>query len=316
MIAIERILCPIDFSETSRRALDCAVALARWYEARLIVVHVFANVPIADTVPSLGVGGIQPVSLRDVERDAVLTEMRQFVGRVPDGVPVEIALQEAPDVRAEILAAAGARRADLVVMGSHGRGGVQRLVLGSVADTVLRKAACPVLVVPPHVDTARIAVPFRRIVCPVDFSPASARSVSYALTLAQETDGEITLLHSIEIPPELREYAFPEPIDVDAIHSAARAESLRRLRELVPESAYTYCTVHTEVTEGRPHRQVLRVAGERQADLIVMGTQGRSTVDRLVFGSNTYAVIRDSACPVMTVPADAHRPAVTGEGGV
>ena len=178
---------------------------------------------------------------------------------------------------------------------------MQRLLLGSVADAVLRKAPCPVLVVPPHAGGSPVTVPFKRIVCPVDFSATSRPGLDYALTLAQEDDAEITVVHSVEIPPELREYAFPEPIDVDAIHAAARADALHRLRDLIPEGAREFCTVHTEAVEGRPHRAVLRLAAERHADLIVMGVHGRGAIERIVFGSNTYAVVRDATCPVLTV---------------
>ena len=215
MLSITHILCPIDFSDTSRRAVRCAIALARWYEAKLSVLHVFASVP--------------------------------------------------------------------------------------VVDAVLRRAACPVLIVPPHADDRPVSVPFKRIVCPVDFSSASLAAVRFALTLAQEDDAEITLVHSVEIPPELREYAFPGEIDIDALHAVARADALTRLRDLVPDPARDFCSVRAEATEGRPHRAVVRLAAERHADLIVMGAHGRSALDRLVFGSNTYAVIRDATCPVLAV---------------
>lgn len=305
MLSITHILCPIDFSDTSRRAVRCAIALARWYEAKLSVLHVFANVPVVEAVATPGGGVVPPpLVLRDVDRDALRDEMRAFVGDSRE-VAVDVLVQEAPDVRSEILAEAGVKDVDLIVMGSHGRTGIRHLLLGSVADAVLRQAACPVLIVPPHADDRPVAVPFKRIVCPVDFSSASLGAVRFALTLAQEDDAEITLVHSVEIPPELREYAFPAEFDIDALHAVARADALTRLRDLVPEPARDFCTVHTEATEGRPHRAVVRLAAERHADLIVMGAHGRSALDRLVFGSNTYAVIRDATCPVLAVPAAA-----------
>jgi nucleotide-binding universal stress UspA family protein len=298
MPALTRILCSVDFSDTSRRAVQYAVSLARWHDARLSILHVFAAVPAAGAMSGAGATGLPPaLTLQHVDRDALLAQLRAFVGAaVPECSP-ELLLQEAPDVRAEILAEAGAFHVDLIVMGSHGRSGLPRLLLGSVADAVLRQAPCPVLVVSPHASEPT-DVPFKRIICPVDFSPASRCAVNYALTLAQEGDAEITLAHSIDLAPELREYAMWARIDVDAI----RAVALQRLRDLVPESARDCCTVRTELAEGRPHRDVLRLASERHADVIVMGAHGRGAVDRLVFGSNTYAVIRDAVCPVLTVP--------------
>ena len=303
MPALTQILCPIDFSGTSRRAVHYAMFLARWHDARLSILHVCAAVPATDAISRAGAAGLPPaVTLRHVDRNALLTQMRAFVGPGAPECSPELLLQEAPDVRAEILAEAGAFHADLIVLGSHGRSGWPRLFLGSVADAVLRQAPCPVLVVPPHARET-VDVPFQRIVCPVDFSPASSCAVNYAVTLAQEGDAAITLVHSIDIAPELREYALWARIDVNAI----RAVALKRLRDLVPESARNYCTIHTELTEGRPHRDVLRLAAEYQADLIVMGAHGRGATDRLVFGSNTYAVIRDAACPVLTVPQHVQR---------
>jgi len=302
MISISRILCPIDFSDTSRRAVACAAALARWYEARLIALHVVVEVPVVEAAPGIGSGVVMPpVVLKDVDRDALRATMRSFATPAAGDVPVDLELREAADVREEILRSVAALEADLVVMGSHGRSGVRHLLLGSVADAVLRRAASPVLIVPPHADATHVTVPFKQIVCPVDFSPTSLFAVEFAMTLAQEDDAEVTLVHSIDMSPELLDYEFPASFDFSAMNAAARADALRRLRELVPESAREYCTVHTESVEGRPHRAIVQLAAERKADLIVMGAHGRSAIDRLVFGSNTYAVIRDAACPVLAV---------------
>jgi nucleotide-binding universal stress UspA family protein len=259
-------------------------------------------VPVVEAAPALGAGVVMPpVILSEVDREALREAMRTFLGPAVRGVPSELLLREGPDVREEILATADAVRADLIVMGSHGRTGVRHLLLGSVADAVLRRASAPVLIVPPHADEAHVAVPFKQIVCPVDFSPTSLFAVKFAMTLAQEDDAEITLVHSVDLAPALTDYEFPAPLDIEAVNTAARADALQRLRDLVPERAREYCTVHTEAVEGRPHRAVLRLAAERHADLIVMGAHGRNAIDRLVFGSNTYAVIRDAACPVLAV---------------
>jgi nucleotide-binding universal stress UspA family protein len=144
---------------------------------------------------------------------------------------------------------------------------------------------------------------FKRILCAVDFSDSSLRALDYALDLAQEADARITLLHTIEFSPALREGASSTHVNLDQIHAAADAECLRRLRALVPAEARTYCTVVTRVSDGKPHREIRHVAADEQADLIVMGAQGRGAMDVMIFGSNTYAVIRDARCPVLVVPA-------------
>lgn len=109
------------------------------------------------------------------------------------------------------------------------------------------------------------------------------------------------LLHVIEVPPELREDPLAPDFDIDRIHAAAEADARRRLRDLVPDQASTYCAVETAVVEGRAYRRVLQRAAEEEADLIVMGVQGRGAVDLLVFGSTTHHVIRAAACPVLIV---------------
>jgi nucleotide-binding universal stress UspA family protein len=137
----------------------------------------------------------------------------------------------------------------------------------------------------------------------VDFSDASAGALEYAISLAEEADADLTLLHSIEVPPELLEHMpVPADFDVDRCRAAAEAACLERLRELVPPSVRTYCHVETAVKEGAAYRQILRVAAERTVDLIVMGVHGRGAVDLLLFGSNTARVIRAATCPVLIVP--------------
>jgi nucleotide-binding universal stress UspA family protein len=234
-------------------------------------------------------------------RDAV----RRFVGSEIGDEGIEILVREGTDARAEILAEAAARKDSLIVMGTHGRSGLDHVLLGSIAEKVLHKATCPVLVVPPHAREVGggVSPVFKRIVCAVDFSPSSLLALNVALSLAQEADARLTLLHAIEFPAALREVVFSTDVDVDRLHAAAEAEYLRRLRALVPAPARTYCTVATRVNEGKPAREIERVATAEQADLIVMGVQGRGAVDLMVFGSNTNAVIRSAVCPVLVVPA-------------
>jgi len=301
MTHFKRILCPIDFSEFSQHALDCAVAIARSHKSRVIAVHVFANWPVVDVIPSLRTEALQTVSLKDIDREALLGQLHRVVNvRPTHGVEIEAVLTEAPDVHREILAQAIAVKADLIVMGSHGRSGFERMLLGSITEKVLRKAACPVMVVPPRVDdAARVGgVQFRRILCPVDFSSSSIAALTYARSLAREADAQLTALHVIEVPAELDEAAgFDIPEWRKATESACRT----RLRDLVPESARASCTVDTIFSEGRASRDILRVAAERGTDLIVMGVHGRGAVDLMLFGSNTHHVIRGASCPVLTI---------------
>jgi nucleotide-binding universal stress UspA family protein len=294
MIRITHVLCPVDFSEISQHALDHAAAIARWYEARLTLLYVFANLPTMD---------LPPLVLEDADRKRLMSDLRRMAAAVPRDVPVEFRVQEAPYVHEEILAQLGAMQADLLVIGTHGRSGFQRLFLGSVTEKVIRKATCPTLVVPPRAPDVPAGTPieFRRILCAVDFSESSLDALALAINMAQEADAQLLLLHIVEFPPVLSEEPTMPALDLSRVREAAAADARRKLHELIPEQARTYCTMDTAVVEGRAYREILRHATEWQSDLIVMGVHGRRALDLLVFGSTTHHVIRASACPVLIV---------------
>jgi len=298
MIEIRRLVCAIDFSEYSRHALHHAVEVARWYRASLTVLHVVSQLGTADS---------RGVPLTDIERQQLQAEMRCFAGEIPPEVTVSFVLREGSDIRNEILSLARSLMSELLVIGSHGRSGFERLLLGSVTEKIVRQSSCPVMVVPAHTATAAlqglIGTARPRVVCAVDFSDASLAALEYAISLSEEADADLLLLHSIEVPPELGQHVpVPPDFDADRLHAAARAECLNRLRTLVPESARTLCSAHTEVREGAAYREILRTAAERRADLIVMGVHGHGALDLLLFGSNTARVIQAATCPVLIVP--------------
>jgi nucleotide-binding universal stress UspA family protein len=277
--------------------VHAAVGIAKWYGAEIGVLHVVQNAPGVDLLP---------IELTPAEREGLVAQMRRFVGDLPGEVRATYVIREAADVSAEIVAQAGATNASLLVVGSHGRSGFQRFLLGSVTEKVMRRASCPVLVVPLGAPEAEGPGPLHtgrpRILCPVDYSGASLKALEYAMDLAQETDAQLTVIHVIEMPPELREHIRPsDEIDIDRIHASAEAAHLQHLRALIPDAVRSYCTVEALVREGGAYREVLKLAAERSVDLIVMGVQGRNPIDRLVFGSNTQHVVRAAHCPVMIV---------------
>jgi nucleotide-binding universal stress UspA family protein len=305
MIELTRILVPVDFSDHSQHAVAYAVGIARWYGAGVTALHVFVNSPAANVIPSLYPVAPAPVSLEPM-RDELMTHVRGFVGAAAAyDVPIDVAVEEAPDVHREILVQAEVLKADLIVMGTHGRGALERFMVGSTTEKVLRKAtSCPVMVVPPRApETPVPPVQFHRILCPVDFSEGSLAALTYALSLAEEADAHLTLLHAIELTSAMDEVPLPPGFSIQTMREAAEADRHRRLDELVPDNVREYCTVHTMVVEGRASRAILRVAAERDADLIVMGVHGRGAFDLMLFGSNTHHVVRAATCPVLTVQA-------------
>lgn len=304
MIEIRRILCPIDFSDHSRRALDHAVAIARWYEATVTVVHVFSPAPVAAV--GLGPLGSEPMLVAPVDRGQLLADTRAFAETEnAPGITIEAVVREG-NPAAEILEQAAGMTADLLVLGTHGRSGFERLLLGSVTEKVLRKAGCPVLTVPIGLPDAVPSGPvlYKRILCPVDFSDSSLHALKYAISMAQEADGALTVLHVVA-------HEFENVDDMASILSAAgmtidsfvkqREEALRRRLQEAIATAPEFCSVESSMTHGRPWREVLRVAAERQSDLIVMGVQGRGAADLWFFGSTTQHVLREASCPVLTL---------------
>jgi len=298
MITIRRILCPVDLSETSLRALQHAAALAGWYESSLTTLYVDTTLPI-ENVADFAVAS--PVALEATRSSRALQDVRTFAGRASSATEVGVVVEESTHVEGAILEAARTLPADLIVMGSHGRSGVSRLVLGSVAERVVRSAPCPVMVVPPHDAVEPSTVSFKHIVCPVDFSDVSLAALTWALSLAEEADARLSLLHVIEVPPELRASTVVTDANLDELHAAAEAETLTRLRSLIPVHAAEFCSVETATAAGAAGHAILEFAARRHADLIVMGAQGQGAVERLIFGSKTRDVVCGATCPVLTV---------------
>ncbi len=298
MVELKRIVCPTDFSDFSRRALDHALALAQWYGGEISVLHVVPSVLMPpEHYPYLQ----EPIMPDSRVREKALEELGRFVHQARvTGVATEVRLEEGDAVE-EILKLATKLPAHIVVLGTHGRRGFERVVLGSVAEKVLRKAPCPVMTVS-HVSdgtTAPEKVLFKRILCPVDFSAPSVRALEYALSLAQETDAQLILLHVVES-------VFEETGDMAAFAVSDYREYLERnardrLRQAVPDEAREWCRPEEIVASGRSYRQILKTAEERSADVIVMGVTGRSAVDLMLFGSTTHHVVREARVPVFTI---------------
>ena len=296
MVTINRILCPVDLSDTSRRALDYAVAIARWYGASVTAMRA---IPLA--VPVMSYAG-ELYRMSAVTSAADLEIVRrgtaEFVGREAGPSPIETIVMEGD--AGTIIAEQAREGFDLIVMGTHGHRGFDRVMLGSVAERVLRSVSCPVLTVPP---AAPDAVPIRPglftdIVCGVDFAPASDAAARLAISLAEEADAHLTLVHAIEHP-----LLWPLPAnarDAETLKEAVESEALRRLTALVPEEARQFAHISLAIKSGKAYRALLETAASRKADLIVLGAHG-GLPGLLAFGSTTNHVVREAACPVLTL---------------
>jgi nucleotide-binding universal stress UspA family protein len=296
MIRIRQILCPVDFSPFARRALDHAAVLARWYQAELTVLHVSPLMPTMFGVePALSAATLAPF-----DQEALGRELLTFVGETMNATPRPQLLLRSGPAATTILDYAAETKADLIVLGTHGRTGFERFMLGSVTEKVVRKAPCPVLTVPPGVSDAPKHPVFARVLCAVDFSPASDRAAQYALSLAEEAKGSLTLVHVVEWLPDESFAKYPG-FDVEHFRRSLLTDARTRTEALVPEEARNWCETDTRIVYGKPYREILRVAHDVDADLIVLGVHGRGPVDRMLFGSTPQQVVRQAECPLLTI---------------
>ena len=304
MVRIKHILCPIDFSEFSRHAFDRAVAIATGAGASVTAVHV-APIQTVPFYPYREPRGVEALMLSEGDRDKLLAELKRFLAIDESiGVPLACEVLDAPNVHHEILALADRLHADLIVMGTHGRSGFQRLLLGSVTEKVLRTARAPVLTVGAAADAVPAAgSSFTRILCAVDFSDCSITALRYAASLAETAGADLTALYVIEWTPIGYDPLIGPPTDLAGYRMAAEMVGRERLHQAV--SALVQRPVDEIVGSGKPHHEILRVAAERHCDLIVLGIHGRNPIDRLLFGSTAEPVVRRARCPVLTVRTEA-----------
>lgn len=295
MKPIKRILCPVDLSDVSRYAIDHAALLAGWYSAKVTALYVWN--PIVIPSADFTVVGTGPLSVpTEREMQEVRAGVMNAVGPIAsDAVDVLVQNGHPAD---RILELGGLLPADLIVIGTHGAGGFEHLLLGSVTEKVLRKAMCPVMTIPPRA-RATSKLPFQRILCPIDFSDSSAAALDFAFSLAKEGKAELTILHVFDWvtrddplanQPITREY-----------HQELEVDLTRTLHAVVPDSVRKWCHPRTRTAHGKAYREILRVADEESADLIVIGVHGRNALDLMLFGSTTNQVVRRATCPVLTL---------------
>jgi nucleotide-binding universal stress UspA family protein len=296
---LRSILCPTDFSAFAGRALEHAAALARTHDAKLTLVHVYAFMAIfSEDAPYLPAG----VPLDAETRARLLGALEAAAGPArAAGVEPDLLLLEG-DPAEEILRHARTAPADLIVMGTHGRRGFDRWVLGSVAGRIVHKARCAVMAVPtPPEETRPAATPmYKEILCARElwgWEPV----LDAASAIARASGSHLTVLHVVD---DLRQYAATARtahIDWADFEDLVTRDAHERLRQAVASQGAG--ATDDLVVTGKPYREILETAEARGADLIVMGTHGRNALERMFVGSTALHVLRQSRCPVLTVRA-------------
>ena len=284
-VGIRNVLIATDFSRCSTVALDFGMELVKTYDATAYIVSVIPNDAYMLSGPEVHITARDAV-LRDLEE--LRAELKRRRPDLPEAKRHLYLLDG--DVAGSILDFAHQKKVDLIVLGTHGRGGLGKALLGSVAERVFRHSPVPVLTLGPCVHPSHSHHELRTILAAADFTPASQRAVQSAAMLAREREAKLVLLHVAD-PAQLRHVP-----DQDAVKHGLE---LRVTELLGSESGGPHCSVR--IATGQVKRTILEVAKEEQADLLVMGVRASSGVlDHLVI-PHAYEVVREAPCPVLTL---------------
>jgi nucleotide-binding universal stress UspA family protein len=301
-IQLKSILIATDLSPTSEKPLHHALAIAHHYGAKLYVVHV---------VPSLGyrMAGPEPlaVATEEVENDVVQLKRVLAGDGSLKGLDHEFIVRQG-DVPEQLHSMIIEKGIDLVVLGTHGRRGIEKVFLGSVAEEVFRRANCHVMTVGPNCykeDRVDVDGTTRNFLFATDFGEASLQAVPYAISLANRFRAKLIAMHVIPTNLTPEGFGWYTPEDVRQMREHARMAVLRRLQQLFPAELDPEAPLEIEYMAqcGVPSEKILQVALSRQADLIIIGLR-RSTLDGTVshmLGTTSYEVMCGAGCPVLTI---------------
>ncbi len=293
---ISRILCATDFSGFANDVVAYGITLAREFHATLYVCHV-VDLP---TVSMYGEAVVGPIEHQNRFIDYARGEIERLIGDQSVAYQALITLGNPTD---EITRLAAENSIDLVITATHGRSGLKRLFLGSVTERLMRTLPCPLLVLrgaESAVPAAHRKFPFRRILVGCDFSADSNLAFDYSLSMAQEFESELHLVHVVE-PSGYREL-FKLPSEPgDRFKKDLYDMILEKLRSLVPEEALNWISLNIKLLVGKPYEEIIRYTELNDIDLIALGIRGHGMVEELLVGSTTDRVIRRSPCPVLSV---------------
>jgi nucleotide-binding universal stress UspA family protein len=299
-LSVKNVLFATDFSASSEAALPYATAICRHFGSTLHTAHVLSDASIL-----MMTGGVDYVSLSTIYEDAhteAKEKLDQISGRL-EGIPHRNYVRHG-QVWENLAGIVQDEEIDLIVLGTHGRTGLGKLLLGSVAEDILRHAPCPVLTVGPKVsgrarlpefqghgrDLAPLELELRQILFATNFAQNSALVAQQAISLAEEFGARLTLMHAIEDYTQLG--SRPGPIE----------DGIRRLHDLIPKNAALQYLPETLLEFGSAAELILKAASEREADMIVIGARASADVGSTHLPwSTAHHVIAKANCPVLTI---------------
>ena len=277
----EKYLYATDFSRYSDAALPFALSIARRYGSKIFAVHVVSFSPFANSSPTQAWQALVAQGVREAQETMTRAKERW------SGVPHETLLRKG-EIWSELSKLIQEKEIDLVVCRTHGRSGISKILMGSVAENVYRHAPCPVLTIGPNVVGEPESVgDIHTILYSTDFSPESLAAVPYAVSLAHENQARLYLLHVTETP----------------VSPLAERELAARLRGLIPPGSELDCAPKAFVDFGEPAHKITELAEELKVDLIVLGPRRSSRLVGLSHlpHSTAHSVVSKAICPVLTV---------------
>jgi nucleotide-binding universal stress UspA family protein len=287
-ISLKNILFLTDFSEPSTAALPCATMIARAYGAKVTALHV-----LLPSVYEYMAAESGPI-VRDDQEDLAKAEMDRVEAELA-GTPREAIIERGTNVWEVLSRILLEREIDLIAVGTHGRTGLKKELLGSAAEEVFRRAVVPVLTIGPGVQSgAHNGGRFHCVLFASALDAVSRTAAPYAVSLAQENESRLILLHVLPAP---RPGKQSKP-------GLSVAEAIHQLQELVPKDAELWCRPDPTVEHGDPGAQILATANRYGADLIVLGVRGLDAAAGLatrVERATAYNVVAHAPCPVLTV---------------
>ena len=291
MLQLERILHPTDFSAPANQALDHALLLADASGGRIDLLHVIEH-------PSITIPDDYPERAREVAS----TRLSKLQERATKGT-ITTHVRPADDRETPatcILEYADATDPALIVIGTHGRHGLGRWLIGSTAEKIVRRAQQPVYVVRGDSDDAPRPTAFEHILAPVDFSPASRQALDVATTWSQHFDAHLSMLHVLDAYPPPGIYGMDEATDpswAQRVEDEVRDE-VHEWREAIRRDAPH---VESHLESGEAAAVIVDYADEHDVDLLILGSHGRTGMERFFLGSTTEKVVRSAPCPVLVV---------------
>jgi nucleotide-binding universal stress UspA family protein len=296
-VNFNNILCATDLSDLSAIAISSGVALAKEFNAKLFVCH------IVDLSTTAAYGDIifAPLELQNKTIGYTHEQLERIMqNQTIDWEPL-VTAGHPPD---EISKFVALHQVDLVVSATHGRSGLKRFFLGSVTERLMRILPCPLLIVRSPEDAEAPAgessLGFKKILVGCDFSSFSDLAFQYGLSLAQDFESELHLVHVMEAP------VYKDVLKLGGHPGVSTEKSLydqlnEKMSQMIPEESVVWCQPKTVLLAGRPYEEIIKYSLLNSIDLIVLGIRGRNLIEVLMTGSTTDRVSRQGPCPVLSV---------------